>query len=983
MTHSETAAIRTAIAVIAVLFLAGCMSGDHGVKRMAGAWAWRHHPGKPTAAPAAIPTPRGGYRTSTAPAHGGLPGAVSAAMASTVLARSSRSGSIRFRHAAESESLSQRRARADAEEGVPARFRIHAIPETDMHDPERDIRDIPLSQLELSPDNVRKTPADDPAFTELKASIAAHGLLENLIARAMEPGTDCVARYAVIAGGRRLAAMQALAAEGALEGDHPVPCRMIGAIVAAEEVSLAENSVRAAMHPADQVEAFRRLADAGSTAAAIAARFGVSERTVEKRLRLGNAAPVLLEAYRAGEIDLDTLMAFAVTTDQARQSAVWETVSQQGYRPGAWQIKRLLTEDRVPATSAIVRFVGIEAYEAAGGKIDRDLFAEEDERGIWFDDPDLLNKLAIDSLQVAARELETRWKWAEARLDMDWSATAAFGRVRPQPAEPTDGEKAEIERLRTRNDELANMDDDGWTEEMVEEAESNETRLDEIEATIEARAVYRREDIAIAGCIATVGNDGELKLIQGLVRPEDMPARESNDANMAGQDDTGDGESASYSIDAPTLAAPLASPGDAEAEARKEAGVGIGLADDLRAIRTAIVKSQLACDFEAAFDLLLFQLARGVFANGYHDDALDIRATETPDRPAMRVNDDAFGTINVGEKHLELDRAGQKLDWAGLPDAEAFAELRALPERDKRTLFASCVARTLKGQLAFEPKARPEVEATVALLDIDFAAAVRGNRDQVWTADLLWSRLRKDRILAVARETLGETWAQAEAKQKKAEIAKAMQDAFAHGDDVPAGVTAEGHAAAIAWTPPGFRAFDTGAVDDSGAADDEGTTAPEPQPTVADTPLGDAPEVAGDNADGGADPSGADSDTSQSGEPEAGAPADNVADPAQAEAPRPMNARVNSVVESIDAPAVAERRATALASAVNADATPPVAASAPEAAGAGDHDAMRIAIAGGGSNVPVEPEQVMAPPRGNGHDNKAELLEIPAFLRRG
>ena len=677
-----------------------------------------------------------------------------------------------------------------------------------MHDPERDIRDIPLSRLELSPANVRKTPAGASAFTELKASIAAHGLLENLIARSMGPSPDGAGRYAVIAGGRRLAAMQALAAEGALDEDHPVPCRMIGSIVAAEEVSLAENSVRAAMHPADQVEAFRRLADAGSTAGAIAARFGVSERTVEKRLRLGNAAPVLLEAYRAGEIDLDTLMAFAVTTDQARQNAVWETVSQQGYRLGAWQVKRLLTEDRVPATSAIARFVGIEDYEAAGGRIDRDLFAEEDERGIWFDDPDLLNKLAIDSLQVAARELETRWKWAEARLDMDWSATAAFGRVRPQPTEPTDEEKAETERLRTRNDELANMDDDGWTEELVEEADANETRLDEIEATIEARAVYRREDIAIAGCIATIGNDGELKLIQALVRPENMPAHASEDADAAGQDDTGDGESASSGIEAPTFVAPLASPGDAEAEARKEVGVGIGLADDLRAIRTAIVKSQLACDFEAAFDLLLFQLARSVFTNGYHDDALDIRAAETPDRPAMRVNDDAFGNINVGEKHLEIDRAGQKLDWAGLPDDEAFAELRALPQQDKRTLFASCVARTLKGQLAFEPKARPEVEATVARLDIDFAAAVRGNRDQVWTADLLWSRLRKDRILAVARETLGETWAQAEAKQKKAEIAKAMQEAFAHGDDVPAGVTAEGRAAAIAWTPPGFRAFD-------------------------------------------------------------------------------------------------------------------------------------------------------------------------------
>ena len=85
----------------------------------------------------------------------------------------------------------------------------------------------------------------------------------------------------------------------------------------------------------------------------------------------------------------------------------------------------------------------------------------------------------------------------------------------------------------------------------------------------------------------------------------------------------------------------------------------------MRAIRTAIVKSQLACNIEAAFDLLLFQLARSVFSNGYHDDALDIRVVETPDRPAMRVNDDAFGTVNVGEKHLEIDRAAQKLDWTG------------------------------------------------------------------------------------------------------------------------------------------------------------------------------------------------------------------------------------------------------------------------------------------------------------------------------
>ena len=92
-----------------------------------------------------------------------------------------------------------------------------------------------------------------------------------------------------------------------------------------------------------------------------------------------------------------------------------------------------------------------------------------------------------------------------------------------------------------------------------------------------------------------------------------------------------------------------------------------------------------------------------------------------------------------------------------------------------------------------------------------------------------------------------------------------------------------------------------------------------------------------------------------------------------------MNARVPSIVESIDAPAVAERRAAAIASAMNSGCNAPtVAASAPEVAGpparvdgTGDHD------------VSVEREQVLAPPRGNGHDNKAALLEIPAFLRRG
>ena len=222
--------------------------------------------------------------------------------------------------------------------------------------PEPPIREIPLSRLALAPENVRKTPADPLAEAEIKASIAAHGLLENLVARpdgnpgsgepapAQEPGgqaTDTAGTYAVVAGGRRLAALKALAEDGTIDADHPVPCLIAADRDIAGELSLAENVIRIAMHPADQVTAFTKLADAGLSVAAIAARFGMTERLVEQRLRLGNAAPELLEAYRADEIDLEVLKAFTVTTDRERQMTAWSQVAEQGYRPSAWQVKRL------------------------------------------------------------------------------------------------------------------------------------------------------------------------------------------------------------------------------------------------------------------------------------------------------------------------------------------------------------------------------------------------------------------------------------------------------------------------------------------------------------------------------------------------------------------------------------------------------------------------------------------------------------------
>ena len=247
--------------------------------------------------------------------------------------------------------------------------------------------------------------------------------------------------------------------------------------------------------------------------------------------------------------------------------------------------------------------------------------------------------------------------------------------------------------------------------------------------------------------------------------------------------------------------------------------------------------------------------------------------------------------------------------------------LRALPRADKETLFAAAIARTVKGQLAFEHDARPELEATVARLGIDFAKHVRP------TADMLWSRINKSRILDVARKTFGAAWTSARAKYKKAKLAEAMETAFAAGD-TPVGLGATAHAAALAWAPPGFAAFDAG-----------GST----------------------GEDAGAQPAAE----------EPAEPADASEDATAKSEEKP---RTTSVVESIESPAVAERRAAARARDAtqgNGEST-----AVPEPAGAGNPQNP----AGGNSHaVPAQAEGEAGPEPANGRGEGEASPAEPAI----
>src|SRR3712207_230659 len=117
---------------------------------------------------------------------------------------------------------------------------------------------LPLDTLVASAANVRRIKAG-VSIEELAEDIGRRGLLQSLNVRPVldEAGAE-TGTYAVTAGGRRFAALRLLVKAKRLAKSAPVPCIVKGDGMA-EEDSLAENTMREALHPLDQFRAFQAL----------------------------------------------------------------------------------------------------------------------------------------------------------------------------------------------------------------------------------------------------------------------------------------------------------------------------------------------------------------------------------------------------------------------------------------------------------------------------------------------------------------------------------------------------------------------------------------------------------------------------------------------------------------------------------------------------------------------------------------------------
>ena len=551
-------------------------------------------------------------------------------------------------------------------------------PALEAADPTKNLILVPLSRLVLRPTgrNVRKTPR--MSIPELAASIQRVGLLQNLIVIASADGEH----YEVVAGGRRLAALKLLAKKHRISKEWEVPCLLV-ADGTARTASLTENVQREAMHPADQFEAFAALVAEGRPIEDIAADFSVTPLVVQRRLKLANVSPRLMADYRADAVTLDQLMALAITDDHAAQEAAFYDAPQWQRHPS--HLRERLTEREIDAyRHPLVRFVGLDTYEAAGGGIRRDLFAEGD-AGVYLTDAALLERLAQTRLAgIAANVRAEGWAWVDATPGATHADLHTFQRAPRERREPNKREAARIEKLQARMHELAeavdaalDADDEEKADALQEEGEAVGEQLQALEDGLQD---YGANVKAAAGAIVTIDRNGEAVIHRGLMREAEAKALRTLERIRQGFG--GEGEAANDEE---------GEDGDDDRQP-KAAAMSDRLAQKLSAHRTAALQIEVARHPQAALAAVVHGMVQTVLQGSHygHDlplgvslkvqDRLEGMAPDLPESPAA-----------VALREL------QQVAGEALPEdsAELFAVLLAKPQDELVRLLAVCVASTV------------------------------------------------------------------------------------------------------------------------------------------------------------------------------------------------------------------------------------------------------------------------------------------------
>jgi ParB family chromosome partitioning protein len=623
-------------------------------------------------------------------------------------------------------------------------------------------RDIPFNKLVLSQQNVRKTKAG-VSIEELADDIAHRGLLTSLNVRAeVEADGKETGIYRIPAGGRRYRALELLVNQKKLSRTTGIPCIVSKGETLEVEDSLAENVKRVDLHPLDEFRAIMTLREQGLDEEEIAARFHMSVATVKQRLRLASVSPRLLELYVNDEMKLGQVMAFSITNDHVRQEQVWDTIS-RSHNQDAYYIRRMLTETAIRASDRRTVYVGIEAYEAAGGVVMRDLF--EQDNGGWLQDPALLEQFVLEKLTADAEALKVDegWKWVDAAFDFPYGHTSGLRRFYGERAEYSEEELARHDALKAEYDKL-----DAEYAEANDYSEETEARLEvlgnQLDALNDRPYVFDPEEVARGGAFVSLGANGELKIERGFVRPEDEPVIVSD----GGDDSDGAGENGDAAV-AASVNGGISINGkpvgveDAEEDDGKIRPLSDRLVEDLTAARTVALRNALANDPAMAFIAALHVAVLKTFYRYGSGSCLEITLQHTAFSQTQGLGD------TVWTKEIEQRQESWGYDLPGNAE-EVWDYLIGLDEASRMALFAHCVSLSVNATVqAWNRRTKETAHAKQLAHSLGFGMVEAG-----WTptVDNYLGRVTKAHILQAVRDAKGEQSAQLIAHLKKPDMAR-------------------------------------------------------------------------------------------------------------------------------------------------------------------------------------------------------------------
>ncbi|OYX71141.1 MAG: DNA-binding protein [Rhizobiales bacterium 32-66-11] len=647
-------------------------------------------------------------------------------------------------------------------------------------------RDIPFNKLVLSQSNVRRVKAG-VSIEDLAASIARRGLIQSLsVFPVVDAEGNETGMFEVPAGGRRFRALELLVKQKRLAKVAPVPCvvRDRDGAILPEEVSLAENIERAPLHPLDQFRAFHDMLTKGMTEEEIAAAFFVPVNVVKQRLRLATVSPTLHDVYADDGMTLEQLMAFTVSDDHERQTQAWDAIK-DAWSKEPYQIRRMLTETTVRASDKRAAFLGIEAYEAAGGIVMRDLFQADD--GGWLQDVGLLDRLVAEKLKAEAEAIAAEgWKWIEVAVSFPYDAVRGLHEVPGAPTDLSAEEQAAIAALTAEQATLEAEYQDA--DELPDEIDE---RMGEIETALAAfddrPEHFDPADIAIAGVFVSIDADGSLSVDRGFVRPEDVPQvrTDGEEGSELGTDSAG---AASPSVQRAVITIggqPVEPEDDDEDDGIKP--LPERLVIELTAYRTLALRNAVAENPHIAMTALLHKLVSDNFMTRMYTGAMeagvkhiffpvqDEALKDSPSARAVQERHDAWaGDIPKDDDAL--------WDWlAGLDDASRMA------------LLAHCVS---YGVNALYERPNPHSAGGVSQHTLDMRLAQADRLTRVTGLDMVeagWrptfgnylNRVTKPRILEAVREGAGERAAQLIDHLKKGDMAKEAERLLADSGWLP------------------------------------------------------------------------------------------------------------------------------------------------------------------------------------------------------